>query len=201
MPRREAILIDVGAQGTGLSLIRHDALVATCWWAQGGAFFTDSLAQAFRCSPEEAEALKRAYTDHALSTEDEDLVARSLTKPVAAWSETLVARLNHMAKVDMTHQPAPANHYAGSLMVTEEGEPLPGRIYLTGGGSLLPDLPQSLLSLESTTSLSFRRSLEVESLGRWLGVRGPGLPTLFDVPPHPISDLLTPALSLATCLE
>jgi len=196
VPRREAILIDIGAQGTGLSLIRHDALVATHWWPHGGEYFTKCLAEAFHCSLEEAEALKRAYTDHALSPEDEQLVARSLIGPVAGWSETLVAQLFHMAKVETAHHPTSTGY-----LMSAKDDPLPGHIYLTGGGSLLPDLPQALFSLESTTSLNFRRSVEVESLGRWLGVRGPGLPALLDVPPQPVSDLLTPAISLATCLE
>jgi len=60
-------------------------LLSTFWWPQGGEFFTRSLAEAFRCSLEEAEALKRAYTDHALSTVDEDLVARSLGRSSRAF--------------------------------------------------------------------------------------------------------------------
>ena len=192
VPQREAILVNVGAQGTSLSLIWRDALVATHWWPQGGEFFTRSLVQAFGCSPEEAEALKRAYTDHALSVKDEGLVTRSLAAPVDAWLGTLAAALRQMATAEAARQPASApltpNHH----------EALPDRIYLTGGGSLLPDLSRALLSLASTTALSFRRSLEVESLGRRLGSR---TPVLLDVPPHPVSDLLAPAISLATCLE
>jgi hypothetical protein len=78
---------------------------------------------------------------------------------------------------------------------------LPGRLYLTGGGSLLPDLAGALGALESTSALNFRRSLETESLGPRLGTRTPGQPALLDVPPHPLSDLLATAISLATCLE
>jgi hypothetical protein len=192
VPQREAILVNVGAQGTSLSLIWRDALVATHWWPQGGEFFTRSLVQAFGCSPEEAEALKRAYTDHALSAKDEGLVTRSLAAPVDAWLGTLAAALRQMATAEAARQPA------GTPLTPNYDEALPDRIYLTGGGSLLPDLSRALLSLASTTALSFRRSLEVESLGRRLGSR---TPVLLDVPPHPVSDLLAPAISLATCLE
>jgi hypothetical protein len=192
VPQREAILVNVGAQGTSLSLIWRDALVATHWWPQGGEFFTRSLVQAFGCSPEEAEALKRAYTDHALSVKDEGLVTRSLAAPVDAWLGTLAAALRQMATAEAARQPA------GTPLTPNHDEALPDRIYLTGGGSLLPDLSRALLSLASTTALSFRRSLEVESLGRRLGSR---TPVLLDVPPHPVSDLLAPAISLATCLE
>jgi hypothetical protein len=200
VPRREAILFNVGSQGTSLNLIEHDALVSTFWWSQGGEFFTRSMAQAFRCPLEEAEALKRAYTDNALSAEDEDLVTRSLAKPVAVWLETLVAGLRRMAG-ESARRPTLTGYRPKTSMLPDRDDSLPGYIYLTGGGSLLPDLSRALLSLESNASPSFRRSLEVESLGRGLGARAPGRPVLLDVPPHPVSDLLAPAMSLATSLE
>jgi len=193
-PQRDAILIDVGVQGTSLHLIHHDALVSTCWWAQGGEFFTESMAWTFRCSSQEAEALKRAYAHQALSAQDSALVARSLADPVAIWMEGLVARLRQMSAAEANHRPA------HTPMSSNGTEALPGRIYLSGGGSLLPDLSQALRSLEMATSLSFRRSLEIEPLGLRLGVRARGRPPLLDVPPHPACDLLASAISLATCL-
>jgi cell division ATPase FtsA len=182
-PGRDAILINIGAKGTSLSLIRHDALLATHWWPQGGGFFTQGLVRAYHCPPDEAEALKRAYTDRALSAHDENLVAHSLAPSVEDWLETLTAALCRMAT---------------ARTASDHDEALPEHIYLTGGGSLLPDLTYALLSLASAPALSFRRSPEVESLGRRLGSSSPAL---LDIPPHPVSDLLAPAISLATCLE
>jgi len=182
-PGRDTILVNVGAKGTSLSLIRHDTLAATHWWPQGGEFFTQGLVRAYKCPPDEAEALKRAYADRALSAHDENLVAHSLAAPVESWLESLTAALRQMATAETA---------------SARDEALPERIYLTGGGSLLPDLSYALLSLASAPALSFRRSPEVESLGRRLGALSPAL---LDVPPHPVSDLLAPAISLATCLE
>jgi cell division ATPase FtsA len=182
-PGRDAILINIGAKGTSLSLIRHDALLATHWWSQGGEFFTQGLVQAYGCPPDEAEALKRAYTDRALSAHDENLVAHSLAASMEGWLEALTAALRQMAAAQTAF---------------DRDEALPEHIYLTGGGSLLPDLTYALLSLASAPTLSFRRSPEVESLGRRLGSPSP---VLLDIPPHPVSDLLAPAISLATCLE
>ncbi len=195
VPQREAILIDIGALGTGLHLIRHDVLVSTSWWPQGGQFFTQSLCRAFRCLPEEAEALKRAYADQVLSTSDKDLVARSLAKPIAIWLESLAGHLQQMTSRQVACRPTDAP------LDSDRADHLPGRIYLTGGGSLLPGLSQALNALESSPALSFRRSLESEALGPRLGARVPGHLTLLDLPPHPVSDLLAPAISLATCLE
>jgi cell division ATPase FtsA len=195
VPQREAILLDVGAEGTCLHLIQHDALLATSWWPQGGRYFTNQMAGAFRCSLDEAEALKRAYADGALSEGDHDLVARALVEPVAAWREALTAGLGRMAGEEAARPPA------DELLTGNQAGSLPGRLYLTGGGSLLPDLAGALGVLETTSGLSFRRSLEIEALGPRLGARTPGQPALLDVPPHPLSDLLAPAISLATCLE
>jgi cell division ATPase FtsA len=195
VPQRDAILLDVGAEGTCLHLIQHDALLATSWWPQGGNYFTKSLAGAFRCSLDEAEALKRAYADGALSEADHDLVARALAEPVAAWREALIARLGPMALEGSAHPPA------DELLNANHAGWLPGRLYLTGGGSLLADLAGALRALETVSALNFRRSLEIETLGPRLGARTPGQPALLDVPPHPLSDLLAPAISLATCLE
>jgi cell division protein FtsA len=195
VPQREAILLDIGAQGTSLHLIQHDARVATAWWPQGGAFFTLGLARAFRATMEEAEALKRAYSDGALSERDHGLVAGSLHKPVAEWREALSVRLGRMAQQEAGCRPG------DSPLNSKPAGSLPGRIYLTGGGSLLPDLKTALSRLETTPALSFRRSLEIEALGPRLGFKTPGQVALIDVPPHPLSDLLAPAMSLATCLE
>lgn len=195
LPQREAILVDVGAGGTSLQLIQHDTLVSATWWPQGGQFFTHSLARTFRCPSQEAEALKRAYAEAVLSARDSDLVAQALAEPIARWLETLIGRLQHALTTQSTSTPA------GTPLDSRRPGSLPGRIYLTGGGSLLPDLLQALKSLETTPSISFRQSLEISSLGSRLGARVPGRLALLDVPPRPSSDLLAAAISLATCLE
>jgi cell division ATPase FtsA len=195
VPQRDAIVMDIGAQGTSVQLIQREALIATSWWAQGGEFFTDSLSKAFRCSRDEAEALKRAYADDAVSTSDRELVRRALNKPLAMWIEALVEGLRHMAAAELIPEPMK------SSLQPNRADRLPGRIYLTGGASLLPDVIQALKSLEATPALSFRRSLEIMALGSSLGVRAPGHVALLDMPPYPLSELLAPAISLVACLE
>jgi cell division ATPase FtsA len=195
VPQRDAIVIDMGAQGTSVQLIQREALIATSWWSQGGEFFTESLSKAFRCSRDEAEALKRAYTDDALSTSDRDLVRRALNKPLAMWIETLIQGLQHIAATELI--PEPTN----DPLQSHRADRLPGRIYLTGGASLLPDVAQALRSLEATPALSFRRSLEILALGSSLGMRVPGRISLLNMPPYPLSELLAPAISLVACLE
>jgi hypothetical protein len=109
--------------------------------------------------------------------------------------ETLTGRLLHALTTRSTDAPT------DTQLKVRRPDSLPGRIYLTGGGSLLPDLAQALTSLEIAPSISFRQSLEIAPLGPRLGVRTPGHLALLDAPPHPTSELLAPALSLVTCLE
>jgi hypothetical protein len=199
VPQREAILIEVGWRGTSLSLIRNDALVATQGWGQGGAYFTTALSEAFRCPADEAESLKRAYAGGALSAGDEQLVARALAAPLAGWFESLAGVLCQVAEGDVTRAMSPPGFDPAEGTVHQTDHALPARIYLTGGGSWLPGLAAALAAIESVPGLRFRRAVEIESLGRNLGARLPNRPVLLDVPAQPVSDLLAPVLSLATC--
>ncbi len=198
VPQHDAILLDVGHQGTSLSLIRHGALVASMWWPQGGEYITTSLARTFRCMPEHAEALKRAYVDNTLSQEDVSLVQCALKKPVDDWVDSLISGLRTLAS-EYWHSTSGILTYNRETLAIGHGEGvLPGRVFITGGGSLLPDLVLSMRSLERAVGIHFDRAIEIESLGRSLGVRRPGHPLLLHVPPQPTRDFLAPAIGLAT---
>ena len=198
VPQRDAILLDVGHQGTSLSLVRHGALVATTWWPQGGEYFTISLARTFRCMTEHAEALKRAYVDSTLSPEDALLVKRALEKPVSDWFDSLVSKLRTLLH-GYQYSVSKTLAYDGDTFAVGHGEELlPGRVFITGGGSLLPDLVSSVRSVERAVGIHFDRAVEIESLGRSLGMRRPGYPFLSRVPPQPMGDLLASAIGLAT---
>jgi len=200
VPQREAILIEIGWQGTSLSLIRNDALVATRSWGQGGAYFTDALSEAFCCPADEAEGLKRTYAGGALSARDSQLVARALAAPLAGWFESLIGVLGQVAEDDVTRTMSPQGIDPAEGAAHPADYALPGHIYLTGGGSWLPGLAPALAAIEMVPRLRFRRAVEIESLGRNLGARLPNRPVLLDVPAQPASDLLAPVLSLATCM-
>ena len=201
VPQRDAILVDVGYQGTSLCLIRSGSLVATRWWAQGGHFFTEALARAFRCAPEDAEGLKRAYAQRSLSSSDEQLVARALAAPLSAWFESLIDELANMAEAtEVAHQVPTLEYDMDDTLPYQHDNALPSHIYLTGGGSWLPGLSTTLASIEGVPSLKFRRALEVEALGHCLGMHLPGRPLLLDVPAYPLSDLIATTLSLVTCV-
>lgn len=140
VPQTEAIILDVGESGTEISLIHDDALVGTDTVVFGGHFFTQSLALGLKIEPEQALGLKQR-----LAGQDFDRVERIkaeiiLGEPRRRW---------HGAVLDSLKSLSPAG-------------PLPRRIYLTGGGSLLPGLDKLL----RTKANLFDGAVEVEPLSQ-----------------------------------
>ena len=199
VPQRDAVLLDVGFAGTSISVVRHNALAASQWWAQGGSYFTASLANAFRCSTEDAEALKLAYSSGGLSGDDVRLVERPLNQALQVWRESLVKRLNWMMAGE-GYSPATVASDGKSNVVGQPGHALPGRFFVTGGGSLTPGLLPAVRSVEAGVGLRFNRAVEVESLGKSLSIPEGSMPLRYlDIPRCPESDLLAPVMSLAAC--
>ncbi len=122
VPNAEAVVLDVGFSGTDVCLIRDDAVVAAEWFPLGGEFFTQALAQVVGISPIQALDLKHAWGDDLLSEDEADQVDVWLEKAQYRWYKTLMQVLAKFSA----------------------GRPLPWKIYLTGGGSLLPGLERFL---------------------------------------------------------
>src|SRR3989449_1101045 len=116
-----ALFVDVGGGTTDVALVRQGGIEGTRMFALGGRAFTKSLADRLDLPFPRAEAIK---VDHSrgLPVERADEVERIISDDVSVWA-------------------------AGVELVTEElagGEQLPGRIYLCGGGSRLPAIPDAL---------------------------------------------------------
>jgi len=139
-PHTEAIVLDIGFSGTDVCLIRNDALVATDWMPLGGYFFTQSLAKTMELGLEEAKTLKHAYTNGALTAAEVTQVETYLEPLRSRWYEAAMEVLTDLS-LDKV---------------------LPKRIYMTGGGSLLPGLDKLLRS----DPLPFDSAPEVFQLGR-----------------------------------
>jgi cell division ATPase FtsA len=118
VPQTEAILLDTGASGTTLCLIRDNALVAADWVPFGGDYFTQTLARALDIRPGEAKTLKHALSAGGLSEDEVDYLNNELDPARHRWYEAVMEALLRQAA----------------------GKALPWRIFLTGGGNLLPAL-------------------------------------------------------------
>jgi cell division ATPase FtsA len=138
-PQAEAIILDTGFSGTDICLIRDNALVATGSTPFGGAFFTQTLAQALNMDGPEAENLKRGLAAGASVTVEADEVERHLAGARCRWYDAIIEFLVKFSRE----------------------KPLPRKIYLTGGGNLLPGLDKLLRANPAL----FQRAPEVTWLG------------------------------------
>ncbi len=148
IPHQEAIILDTGLTGTDLCLIRDNALVAIDWIPFGGSFFTQTLAQARNIKPEAAEKLKHAFSNGLLSPAETELIKAQLYNAYQRWQRAVVASLKQL-----------------NIRTDSEGKshhkPLPRKIFLVGGGNLLPDLAKTL----SSNPTPFDRVPEVTRFG------------------------------------
>jgi len=133
-----ALFIDVGGGTTDVALVRQGGIEGTRMFALGGRAFTKSLADRLDLPFPRAESLKVDYA-RGLPVDRRDEVASIVADDVEVWA-------------------------AGVELVMEElsgGDLLPGRIYLCGGGSRLPEIPRILSAESFWKRLSFARPPEV----------------------------------------
>src|SRR6478609_7492584 len=133
-----ALFVDVGGGTTDVALVRGGGIEGTRMFALGGRAFTKSLADRLDLPFARAEALKVDYA-RGIHVERHDEVAQIVSEDVAVWA-------------------------AGVELVMEElsgGDLLPGRIYMCGGGSALPEVNAALKAERFWKRLSFARPPEV----------------------------------------
>jgi cell division protein FtsA len=133
-----ALFVDVGGGTTDVALVRSGGIEGTRMFALGGRAFTKSIADRLDLPFPRAESLKVDYA-RGLPVDRRDEVAGIVSDDVAVWS-------------------------AGVELVMEElagGDLLPGRIYLCGGGSRLPEVRAALADERFWKRLPFARPPEV----------------------------------------
>jgi cell division protein FtsA len=133
-----ALFVDVGGGTTDVALVRSGGIEGTRMFALGGRAFTKSLADRLDLPFPRAESLKVDYA-RGLAVERRDEVGEIVADDVEVWA-------------------------AGVELVMEElggGDLLPGRIYICGGGSRLPEIRNALAADRFWKRLSFARPPEV----------------------------------------
>jgi cell division ATPase FtsA len=141
-PHKEAIILDIGHSGTNVCLIKNDTLVATDWTPFGGRFFTQALVREKKLDSAAAKALKHAYAKGDLAREEAIEIEAYLDGPCYRWYDAVLELLTELSY----------------------GQPLPRRIWMTGGASLLPGLEKLL----RTNHEPFDSAPEISQLGRGL---------------------------------
>ena len=138
----QGMLLDVGGATTDLTWWRAGRPTALDSLPMGGTALTRLLIQKWGLSPERAEHLKRAYASGRLAGEAQDLVLEVMSPALRTWlegTEAALARFN-------------------------QDEPLPQRLYLLGGGSILPEVIEAARSLAWSQRLRFARHPQVGRL-------------------------------------
>jgi len=142
-----AVLIDVGATHTDVSLVQNNALIACRTLDIGGQHFTSDLAYGLRTQPSIAENVKRRYV-YALDYQDSiDIVPIPGASPLrvehAAIQYIVESRSRELAELIVKSMMDMGIHLSGELPV-----------YLTGGGISL--MRGSCEFLERETGLNIQ---------------------------------------------
>jgi cell division protein FtsA len=133
-----ALFIDIGGGTTDVALVRHGGIEGTRMFALGGRAFTKSLTDRLDLPFPRAEEVKLDYARGVL-TERRTEVAKIVADDVAIWSAGVELVMDELASGDL----------------------LPGRIYLCGGGSHLPEIGLTLKSEAFWKRLPFSRPPEI----------------------------------------
>lgn len=145
-----AIFVDVGGGTTDVALVRHGGIAGTKMLALGGRAFTKGLADRFGLSFTRAEALKLAPDLAEPSQSPEGgAVTAALAEDAEVWRRGVELMIGDLA----------------------EGELLPARIYVCGGGAELPQIIDALSEPAWWRGLPFARAPQVLPL-RPLDVTG-----------------------------
>jgi cell division protein FtsA len=118
-----AIFIDVGGGTTDIAIVKNGNVAETQMFAFGGRVFTKELARLTDSDFRHAEQRKIKYSQKELPKEIMRQVQKTMYTTAGLWVRTLKVALENC----------------------EDVGPLPTQVYLCGGGSLLPDIKQSLL--------------------------------------------------------
>jgi len=138
-----AVFVDIGGGTTDVALVRHGGVSGTKMLALGGRAFTKGLAERFALSFSRAESLKLAAAEGELPEQvDRATLAEALAEDAAVWLGGVELMISDLA----------------------EGELLPGRVYLCGGGAELPQIAAALDGDEWWHRLPFARKPQVRPL-------------------------------------
>jgi len=133
-----ALFVDIGGGTTDVALVRSGGIEGTRMFALAGRAFTKSIADRLDLPFPRAEALKVDY-GRGLDVEGRAEIAEIVADDVAVWAAGVELVLDELAG----------------------GELLPGRIYLCGGGSRLPEMAGALREERFWRRLPFSRPPEV----------------------------------------
>lgn len=137
-----AVFIDVGGGTTDVAVVNNGSVVGTKMFTLGGRTFTKRLAQTLSVGFEDAEKIKLAYSDEKLEKQSNRIVREAMKSDCEVWISGVGLTLSEMTNIEI----------------------LPSRIFICGGGSLLPEIKEVLETREWSQSLPFPKKPQVSFL-------------------------------------
>jgi cell division protein FtsA len=138
-----AVFVDIGGGTTDVALVRHGGIAGTKMLALGGRAFTKGLAERFGLSFTRAETLKLAASaDELPESVPAESLQDALAEDAAVWRRGVELMVSDLA----------------------DGELLPARVYLCGGGAELPQVAEVLAQDDWWRRLPFARKPQVAAL-------------------------------------
>lgn len=129
------IIIDIGGGTTDVALVQNGDIMGTKMFAIGGRVFTKRVEKEFGISYEEAETKKLQYSEGKLPEFDRAKIAKAFQQDIQVW----------LSGVEV------------ALQEFEDVHEYPVNIYLCGGGALLPEVQEALLSHPWLQVLNFKK--------------------------------------------
>ena len=128
-----AIFIDVGGSGTDIAVVANGSVVSTKMFGIGGRTFTKRLSVELNISFAEAERLKYAYTNDKLEQKSKKVISNIINDDIEIWLEGIVLAISEFKQIKV----------------------LPSKILLSGGGTYLPEIRNTLNSRKWHKKLHF----------------------------------------------
>jgi cell division protein FtsA len=136
------VFVDMGGGTTDVALVENGVIVGTNMFAFGGRIFTKRIEINNGLDYIAAEKLKLDYADEKLSKEESNKIQSGFNKDIAIWLDGVSLALSDF----------------------EDVSTYPSRIFLCGGGTMLPDIRQGLLEYPWLQSLPFNKFPKVSFL-------------------------------------
>ncbi|MDO8471579.1 MAG: cell division FtsA domain-containing protein [bacterium] len=154
------IFIDIGGGTSDIAVVRGGGLEGTKMFALGGRTFTKRIANDLKLTFREAEEKKILYSQGKLKEREAERVARGLANDIDIW----------IAGVELS-----LDEFSHSERFTDN-KVMPPRIFLCGGGSLLPEVKKALetawwkgLPFSKQPDISFLKPSNVVNISDGIG--------------------------------
>ncbi len=137
-----AIFIDVGGGITDIAVVSNSTVIGTKMFGIGGRTFTKRLSLELNISFDEAEKLKYAYTSDKLEQKSKKIISDIINEDMEVWLEGVVLAMSEFKQIDV----------------------LPSKIFLSGGGTYLPEIKTTLNTRKWYKKLPFARTPQASYL-------------------------------------